>query len=507
MMEETSRNRRSVGCFGFWRLNKSRKKTHPATATCSRHTETASATAAANDRSDVDSLVDRDLNSGALDTFALCQMEKKSDCRTRVVMRPYFGKFAGQWLTFDLRRNESMDSIKVKVEEHPITTLYQRNSSRVVDCTRSIRDRCLLFAHDVRNSRETEELELLKREPLSLSFLCERTILLHVGDLPISQLPPKYNCLFSASGSQDLKVRVWPKQVSVGATTIRMLLKPRISVRELQWMLCKRLSVPNPLSIALYVLDSLESLPVNASIERGLSQVECIVQPSLPRRRDESLLLAVSVIGIGVKDVEVHPSMTLCEFEGAVREQFSMKCDSFLYMPQIYKSRKSTQWGLKMTALIDDATVSLIDPKNRSFPVVDGIPSLQIRKKYQQLPVYQTSIDDLQLLKSSPVIAFEVAGPTIPIAFKTMNVSSHNSVFAVVLVKPHVVSVNQHWTIATLLKYIESISGFPCEQICIGDTVLEPTSFVAERLVQCWLLKTKSGRIGLPNEIPYVTPL
>ena len=26
---------------------------------------------------------------------------------------------------------------------------------------------------------------------------------------------------------------------------------------------------------------------------------------------------------------------------------------------------------------------------NRSFPVVDGIPSLQIRKKYQQLPVYQ----------------------------------------------------------------------------------------------------------------------
>ena len=78
-----------------------------------------------------------------------------------------------------------MVSIKVKVEgsDRPITTLYQRNSSRVADCTSSVRDRCLLFAHDIPNNSsakpmEAKELELLRRQPLSLSFLCERTILL-----------------------------------------------------------------------------------------------------------------------------------------------------------------------------------------------------------------------------------------------------------------------------------------------------------------------------------------
>lgn len=504
-MGDTARNRRNFGCFGFWR-HKSRKKTQSASATCTVE-------------SDLVVDMDGDLCSGALDTFASCQMEKKSEYRTRMVMRPYFGRFAGQWLTFDLRRSESMVSIKVKVEgsDRPITTLYQRSSSRVVDCTSSVRDRCLLFAHDVPKSssakpKEPEEFELLRREPLSLSFLCERTILLHLGDLPVSQLPPKYSSVFSASGSQELKVRVWPKQVSSGVT---MLLKPRISVRELQWMLCKRLSTISPSSISLYVPDSLECLPVNASIECGLSQVECVVQPSTSPL--QCLPVTVSVIGNGVQEVPINPTMTLFEFEEAVRKQFSLKQDSFLYMPQVYKNRKSSQWGLKMTALIDETTVSLIDPINRNFPVVDGIPSLQIRKKYEQLPVYQTSIYDLHFLKSSPVIVFEVAGPTIPVAFKTMqapsssaiDASPHNSVFALVLVKPHAISVSCHWTVATLLKYIESISGFPCEHIRIGSVVLEPTSFVASHLMRCWFLKTKSGKIALPNsrDIPFVTPL
>ena len=90
---------------------------------------------------------------------------------------------------------------------------------------------------------------------------------------------------------------------------------------------------------------------MNASIERGLSRVECVVQPSAYCYREESPLclpVAVSVIGTGVQEVHIHPTMTLFEFEDAVRKQFSLKQDSFLYMPQVYKNGKSTQWGLKI---------------------------------------------------------------------------------------------------------------------------------------------------------------
>ena len=37
-----------------------------------------------------------------------------------MVMRPYFGMFADQWLTFDLRRSESMVSIKANTHYRTI---------------------------------------------------------------------------------------------------------------------------------------------------------------------------------------------------------------------------------------------------------------------------------------------------------------------------------------------------------------------------------------------------
>ena len=115
-----------------------------------------------------------------------------------------------------------------------------------------------------------------------------------------------------------------------------------------------------------------------------------------------------------------------------------------------------------MAALLDDTIISLIDSANRTLPVVDGIPSLQIGRSYEKLPLYEMSIGDLGLLKSSPVIAFEVTGPTIPVAFKTiqgdwsntLGGGNSNSNFALISysIRPHALSVNPKWTIGTPSK-------------------------------------------------------
>ena len=503
------------GCFKFWPFKRrSRSKT--------KHTWSWSYDRDEEETASV-SLDDRNSDGGTMNTFAPCRVERKqghSRARPseRIVVRPYFGQFAGSWLTFDLRRSESLVSIKVKVEgcDQPLTTLYQRNTPsrpRRNECESSLRDRCLKFVHDVKFSSET-----IRPSPPKLSFLCEQTVLLHLNELPVSQLPAHYESVFGGQ-VQDLRIRVWPKSY---CPVIRMRVKQHISVRELQWMLCQKLSLRSPLCMNLYQLNSLESLPPNSALQTHHSDLECVLLPGMlhGQKEDEtrkSIQIPVSVIGSGIEEVKVHPSMTLCEFEKAVLKQFGLEQTSFLYIPQVFKSRKSSQCGLKMTALLDDSTIALINPTSRTFPVVDGMPSLKVRDSYKHLPLYQTALSELDLLKSCPIIAFEVRGPTIPAAFRTIQTQGNSddlsasnprdSVFALVSVRPHAISINPEWTMETMLKYVECISGFPCEHVRVGKTILDRKSTVSEHLLKTWVVVTRSGRLGVCDDIPEVATL
>lgn len=513
----------SVGCFSFLpRRMSSRKKKKPVPFAQPRarpsgelepEREESSTDGSGTDERGGDAAVCESprratgLRGGALDTFAWCRVDRKQS-RERLVMMPYFGRFAGQWLTFDLRRSDSQVSIRVKVDgrDQTLATLYHRKTRQNECCT--LRDRCLNFAHDTKN-RQT-----FRRSPPSLAFLCEKTVLLHSNELPVSQLPAhRFDSLFRGRGrAQDIRVRVWPKGV---CEAFHVRIKPRMSVMELQWMLCEKLSLPSPTCLNVYHKDLLENLSHNPQpLQPHLSELECIISTnSLSKEVNEgkSLPVTVSVIGQGIEDVRVHPSMTLCEFEQAVKKTFGLGERSFLYMPQVFKSCKSSLCGITMASLLDGSTAGLIT-NHRNFPIVVGMPSLKIEDSYKQLPLYQTAISELNLLKASPVIVFEVSGPTIPLAFKTIQAQGYtedlsyfnprDSVFALVSVKPHVVSVNPNWTMGTLLKFIESISGFPCEHMKIGERVLAESDTVSSHFVRRWLTVSNSSRAQIRDSIP-----
>ena len=81
------------------------------------------------------------------------------------------------------------------------------------------------------------------------------------------------------------------------------------------------------------------------------------------------------------------------------------------------------------------------------------------------------TLSELDLMKTGSVFGFEVTGPTVPVSFKTMQThkmleeNTQNSIFSLISIKPHAISVNPDWTIPVLLKYITSISGFPCKSM------------------------------------------
>ncbi len=500
------------GCFNFLRRNarpkekrKATRSTVPVMSTSEDHdVEKGPCPMEGRDESPQHSKRD------TLDTFAPCRKQKE-----KLVMMPYFGNFAGQWLTFDLKRSDSLTSVRVKVEgsEQSLTTLYHRdarpsrtrNEHAKVAC--SLRDRCLKYAHEAGQNFH-------RRSPSSLTFLCEQTVLLHLDELPVSQLPThRYEGLFQAR-TQEVTIRVWPRRF---CDSLRMRVKPNMSVMELKWMLCLRLSLPNPTCLNMYQKDSLENLPPNSPLQPHHLELECVISHKVLQKGvrweegRKSLPVTVSVIGQGIGDVKVHPNMTLREFEQAIKKTFGLGNTSFLYMPQVFQSRKSSQCGLTMATVLDDTTASLITTDHRNFPIVIGMPSLKIEDSYKQLPLYQMTISELDLLKASPLIAFEVSGPTIPLAFKTIRAQGftedlsyfnpRDSVFALVSVKPHVVSVNPDWTLATLLKFIECISGFPCEFVKIGKRLLENSDTVAAQLVKRWL-SSRHGHLEVRDDIP-----
>lgn len=522
-----------AGCFGFLPACLSRNLKKKKTAACSAASQprsswpSATATTSLDEHyppwrtADTQAMIESECESeagpyaghierelladGSIDTFAPWHIVRNS----RLVLTPYFGKFAGQRMTFRVRRSESLVNIKVKVEgcDQTLTTLYYRKLHKRSEGSCSIRDRCVRYAHEVKANDDA-----VMRNPPKLSFLCKQTILVHLNDLPVSQLPPKYAQQFQFGGkARTVTVRVWPRNVC--PTPLRMKVKMHISIGELQWMLCQRLSIADPTALQIYQANSLENLLPHNPIGCDQKELECVLLPSVFQNE---IPVVVSVIGHGINHLRVSPTLTLCDFEQAVRQRFGMTRDNFLYFPQVFKSRKSNHCGLRMTAPLNDTTISLIDSMNRTLPIVDGMPSLQMGLNYKKLPLYKMTISDLGLLKSSPVIVFEVTGPTIPVAFKTIQgdwsnaLAQQDSNFVLISysMRPHALCVNPSWTIDTLLKYIECVSGLPCAHIHIGKVVLEPNDTVESHLTsRSWLRRTKHDKLALPNDIPEVSPL
>ena len=455
-------------------------------------------------------------NNGLLNTFAKVQTSEKVRRKQsghqkmeKMVMTPYFGHFAGQRIHFDLRRNaEFTVNIKVRTEDQTLASLVHRQGPRKKE---TVKDECIKFAHEVASSN------LIMKQPSSLSFLCEQTILLNLNDIPHWNLPPRYRHQFDID-CQTVTVHVYPSKYA--ANSFPMKLKKNISVREVQWMLSKRLNLNhgNPSAITLYVKDSLEPLSPISPIPSVLTDLICIIAPSAQQKQQQAttgesgpLSICVSLIGKGLNEIQVTRSTTLGEFEQRVKEKFRLSPDSFLYLPNVLSRHSHGAYSsfcpLRMHALLDPATSSvlLLDHHKRNFPTLHGHLSVSQQKTVQSLLLYKMTVSELDLLKSGPVIGFEVNGPTIPISFKTiMNDLYSDYTHCVFSIRPHAVSVNPNWTIPVLLKYLTCVSGFPCNVIKVGSKILNKD--VASDLLRTRWFTVTDNDYSLRSEIPCALP-
>ncbi len=140
-----------------------------------------------------------------------------------------------------------------------------------------------------------------------------------------------------------------------------------------------------------------------------------------------------------------------------------------------------------MSAVLDKSTISLIDHRKRNFPIVDSVPLTLL--KYEELDVHRLTLSELNLLSSNLVCVYEVTGPTIPIFYRSSTAVGKGE-FALISNRLHVVSINLSWSVRTLLKFIEDISHFPCEDISYGGSILPHSSLLGEYFTSCcWRVK------------------
>ena len=130
-----------------------------------------------------------------------------------------------------------------------------------------------------------------------------------------------------------------------------------------------------------------------------------------------------------------------------------------------------------MSVVLDGSTLSLIDSRRRNLPIIDSTPLTML--KYEQLDMSKLKISELNLLSSTLVYAYEVTGPTIPISYRT-STSVGKGEYALISDRLHAISINLSWSIRTLLKYIEEISHFPCEDISYGGSIIPHSSILQQ---------------------------
>lgn len=499
---------KSFGCLPFLRRKLSCRTPTPAPAppgACNAMQRSKSTDSLA-------SITSIDGNRSSLDSFAKLYVRRRNSNRerserattclraTKLVMEPYFGPFAGQRVVFDLRKTESgVVSLKVKTGDEVLSTLSHRPGRKD-----TVKDQCLKFAHEMTSKTSTAQ-------PSSLVFLCEQALLLHQNELPVHLLPQRYTESLLNSCTQKVSIRLWPCSVHHNQL-VTLKLKPRISVLELQWMLCKRVGLTNPSALSLYLRDAIVPLSSTSPLPEDCSELECIVSTS---QQQSEKTICVSIIGRGMKEVSVTSLMTLYQFEQAVKNTFNLHPDSFLYLPQVDSNSRTS---LKMHAVLDDdnSSIYLLDEDRRNFPTLYGFVSVCEPQTLQSLLLYQTTICELDLFKSGLVIGFEVTGPTVPISFKTMqthrstedvsNQDTRNSIFSVIAIKPHAVSVNPDWSVSVLLKYITCISGFPCKSMHLGQKCLDE-ALVSDIFCRTWFsVDSKKNTLSLATEIPEAIP-
>ncbi len=466
-------------------------------------------------------------SKGLVSTFAGCCTGSKAYPQ-RMTIRPFFGIYAGSLLTFDIKRSSSPDmrmlTIRVSIQEEgsdtkkALTRVFVSRNKRSgqEDSSQnsvSLKDRCIAFANAVDTDSKTEDIASACKQPSSLFFLCQKHVLLHLGEINPNALPKTETFeALKLQSTRNIFIRVYQVEEDL---ILRMRVKTSMSINELKWMICGRLpSVSvHPSCLSLYEFGCIDVLSSEAILQPNQSLLHCTIDHKLPVLSPrcakphfvtrQPCRYMISLIGQDIDSIVADPSTTLYKFQELVKSKFNLKPSSYIYFSNIGRTSKSEECGsIKMSTIIDKSTISFIDSMRRNLPIVDGVPLAM--SKYEKLSIYCKTISSLGITSSSPVIAFEVTGPTIPISFRAAVQDRGNFNYSVVSDRVHAVSVNPSWTICTLLKYVECISKIPCVGISLESLALPVECNVSTHLTcRCWLVRN-SSKIELAQNLPTI---
>ena len=429
----------------------------------------------------------------------------------KLQIRPYFGHYSGMWVTFVRSSSNSSvggSKVRVKIEgssksSYSLHLCYDRHSLELAQSAMqtALMDMCLKFVHGLE-----PPTMVLNRNPSSLSFLCEKTILLNLNELDTSVLPsisfshlnPNSTCM------QDAFVKVWSGLSSCPTTMVRIKVKKGMLVAEFQWMIWNRLQTLSQFdlpSLELYEYSSTEKLSENTYLKPNQVAFHCILASSIDRDS-----IVVSLVGQGIEQIKVKPSMTLEQLQDEVKKKFILDSSSYLYFPSICQNKNAANSNcVAMSTVLDGSTLPLIDSKQRCLPLIDGIPLNLL--KYSKIAMYTLTISDLGLLSSNLVRAYEVAGPTIPILFRAAT-DVGKSEFVLISERLNAISINLQWTVLTFLKYLEDVSHFPCVNITYKGSILQQTELLDRYFhEQVWQTKRNCSKIEFLNDVPKVNNL
>lgn len=440
--------------------------------------------------------------------YSNCGSDENRRWSGRLQLRPYFGHFSGLWVTFDIRRSLNSGGnhkIKVRIEGCPdsrTSSINLRHQSSL-DLTKSvtrvkIKDLCLQYVH----STKPPNIEF-QHNPCSLAFLCEKKVLLNLNEIDSSILPPLLFSHLNPStfSTQDVIIKVWFGSSRCLTRIERMKVRQGISVAELQWMLCRKLVVKiEPSKLDIYDYKSMEKLSETSYLTPHQAIFHCVVLPSIHR---DSII--VSLVGRDIGQIKVESrDLTLNQFQSKIKETFGLLSSSFIFIPQVYRSKNVRKCNhVAMSAVLDKSTLPLIDNKRRNLPLIDNTPLTLL--EYEELNMSKLTLSELSLFSSNLVCAYEVTGPTIPISYRTSTTVGKGE-FSLISDRLHAISINLTWSVQTLLRYIEEISHFPCENIYYRESVLPHTSLLQQYFAdQHWRTKSTDQIDGAPIVVNSIT--
>lgn len=270
-----------------------------------------------------------------------------------------------------------------------------------------------------------------------------------------------YNLYFSltSSGYLDLEIHTWPCNKENEKISL-LRVKRYIIVKELEWMICHKLSLSSPRMIKLY--HNCTHLTSEKKIDIDTLRIDSVVK--LPRdvactaHTSPIVTLVIMFAGRGVHQVNMHLSAQLQELDQKIRELCDIPNNSFLYVPSVMPSQ-DLKLSLNLNA---PGSVNLLNPTGRTFPLIGQNYNISTDELYNKLPVYKCSIDELGMSEQLGITVFEITGPTIPIVFKqcytlcdagTIHDGNGEKKSATA------VSVNYQWSLEVLFLYINVISG------------------------------------------------